>query len=185
MIICNPQRRRDMIHDGFSTTEVCNITKLPYGTLFEWMHSGLVTPSIAKPQGRGKHARWDFRDVVAIQTVQKLRQHGVSLQGLKKVVEYIQTQLAIENPLSECWLATDGQEVYLLDGDHLLALLRKKGQRTLFHVVDMRKTTAQLRAKVVPLRPKRIKPNRTPAKGQNDKATAPGEERRRTGTADS
>src|SRR5215212_7370216 len=104
-----------MTQGGFSTTEVCHITPIPYGTLFDWMKGGLVTPSIAKPQGRGKHARWAFRDIVAIQTVQKLRQHGVSLQGLRKVVEYIQSQLAIENPLSECWLATDGQEVYLLD----------------------------------------------------------------------
>ena len=142
-----------MPHKGFSTPEVCTITKLPYGTLFDWMNSGLVTPSIAKPQGRGKRARWGFRDVVAIQTVQKLRQHGVSLQGLRKVVQYIQNHHAIENPLSECWLATDGQEVYLLDGDALLSLLRKPGQRTLFHLVDMRKTTDELRAKVTPIIP--------------------------------
>ena len=140
-----------MTQGGFSTTQVCSITKLPYGTLFDWMNSGLVTPSITKPQGRGKHARWGFRDVVAIQTVQRLRQHGVSLQGLRKVVRYIQNHLAIENPLSECWLATDGREVYLLDGDALLKLLRQPGQRTLFHLVDMRKTTDELREKVSPI----------------------------------
>jgi DNA-binding transcriptional MerR regulator len=142
-----------MSQGGFSTTEICRLTGIPYDTLFGWMHSGLVVPSIIKPQGRGKRALWGFRDVVAIQTVQKLRQHGVSLQGLRKVVRYIQSHLAIENPLSECWLATDGHEVYLLDGDALLQLLRQPGQRTLFHLVDMRKTTDELRAKVIPLIP--------------------------------
>ena len=144
-----------MTQEGFSTPEVCTITKLPYGTLFDWMKSGLVAPSITKPQGRGKHARWGFKDVVAIQTVQKLREHGVSFQGLRKVVQYIQSHLDIENPLSECWLATDGQEVYMLDGDALLSLLRKRGQRTLFHLLNMRETTKALRAKVIRLEPSR------------------------------
>jgi DNA-binding transcriptional MerR regulator len=142
-----------MTQGGFSTTQVCSITKLPYGTLFDWMKSGLVTPSLTKPQGRGKHARWDFRDLVAIRTVQALRQHGISLQGLRKVVEYIQGHQGIEHPLRECWLATDGHEVYMGDGDTLLALLRKPGQRTLFHLVNMQQTTEELRAKVILLHP--------------------------------
>jgi hypothetical protein len=51
---------------GYSSTQVCNITQLPYGTLFEWMSTGLITPSLVKPQGRGKRVLWDFRDLVAI-----------------------------------------------------------------------------------------------------------------------
>ena len=145
-----------MTQGVFSTTKVCNITNIPYGTLFDWMKSGLVTPSLAKPQGRGKHARWDFRDLVAIRTVQALRQHGISLQGLRKVVEYIQGHQGIEHPLRECWLATDGHEVYMGDGDTLLALLRKPGQRTLFHLVNMQQTTEELRAKIIRLEPKHI-----------------------------
>jgi DNA-binding transcriptional MerR regulator len=144
-----------MIQGGFSTTQVCAITQLPYGTLFDWMNSDLVTPSIAKPLGRGKRAQWGFRDIVAIQTVQKLRKHGVSLQGLRKVVQYIQNHRGIENPLSECWLATDGDEVYMLDGAELLALLRTPGQRTLFHLVDMRQTTNELREKITPITPQK------------------------------
>jgi len=135
---------------GFSTTEICRITGIPYDTLFGWMHSGLVTPSLAKPQGRGKRARWDFRDLVAIKTVQRLRQHGVSIQGLKRVVRYIHEHLEIEHPLRECWLATDGDEVYMLDGKQLLSLLRKPGQFTLFHLVDMKQTTEDLHAKIRP-----------------------------------
>ena len=137
-----------MPEGGYSSTQVCSITKVPYGTLFEWMSTGLITPSLVKPQGRGKHARWGFRDLVAIQTVQQLRQHGVSMQGLRNVVRYIQTHQGIENPLSECWLATDGQEVYMLDGKKLLALLRKPDQFTLFHLVDMKRTTNELRGSV-------------------------------------
>jgi DNA-binding transcriptional MerR regulator len=140
-----------MTQGGFSTTEICRITGIPYDTLFGWMHSGLVVPSIAQPQGRGKRARWAFRDLVAIRTVQQLRQHGVSMQGLRHVVRYIQDRKGIEHPLSECWLVTDGDEVYMLDGKQLLSLLRKPGQLTLFHLIDMKRTTDDLRAKVKPL----------------------------------
>jgi DNA-binding transcriptional MerR regulator len=140
-----------MTQGGFSTTEICRITGIPYDTLFGWMHSGLVVPSIAQPQGRGKRARWAFRDLVAIKTVQQLRQHGVSMQGLRRVVQYIQTHQGIEHPLSECWLVTDGREVYMLNGEKLLSLLRKPGQLTLFHLVDMKRTTEALRAKIQPL----------------------------------
>ena len=41
------------------------------------------------------------------------------------------------------------------DGDTLLALLRKPGQRTLFHLVNMQQTTEELRAKVILLEPSR------------------------------
>ena len=135
---------------GYSSTQVCNITQLPYGTLFEWMSTGLVTPSLVKPQGRGKRVRWVFRDLVAIQTIQRLREHGLSMQGLRRVVAYIQQRLDIERPLSECWLATDGRECYMLNGTQLLDLFRQPGQMTLFHLLDLRSTTNQLRTQVQP-----------------------------------
>ena len=91
-----------MPEGGYSSTQVCSITQVPYGTLYEWMSTGLITPSLVKPQGRGKHARWDYRDIVAIQTIQRLRDNGLSMQGLGRVVPYIQQQLDIENPLGEC-----------------------------------------------------------------------------------
>ena len=49
-----------MPEGGYSSTQVCSITKVPYGTLFEWMSTGLITPSLVKPQGRGKHAQVGF-----------------------------------------------------------------------------------------------------------------------------
>jgi len=39
----------------------------------------------------------------------------------------------------------------MLDGKKLLSLLRKPGQLTLFHLIDMKRTTDDLRAKVQPL----------------------------------
>jgi hypothetical protein len=172
-----------MRQEGFSTTQICALTGIPYGTLYHWLSTDFITPSLAKPQGRGKAARWAFRDVVAIQTAQALRQHGISLQGLRKVVDYIQTHFDVEQPLSECWLATDGHEVYLLDGDALLALLRKGGQRTLFHLVDMRQTTAQLQAKVIPLCPTVRRKSHPATQGQHGEETTPNVGRGHASTA--
>lgn len=172
-----------MRQEGFSTPQICTLTGIPYGTLYHWLSTDFITPGIAKPQGRGKAARWAFRDVVAIQTAQALRQHGISLQGLRKVVSYIQTYFDVEQPLSERWLATDGYEVYLLDGDALLTLLRKKGQRTLFHLVDMRQTTEELQAKVIPLRPTPPQANRLATQGQSSEAATADIKRGHTRTA--
>jgi hypothetical protein len=166
-----------MRQEGFSTPQICDLIGIPYGTLYHWLSTDFITPSLAKPQGRGKAARWAFRDVVAIQTAQALRQHGISLQGLRKVVSYIQTHFDVEQPLAERWLATDGQEVYLLDGDALLALLRKGGQRTLFHLVDMRQTTAQLQAKVILLRQTEQRKSRLAAQEKSGEVITPDVER--------
>src|SRR5262245_1173323 len=152
-----------MPETGFSTMDICRITGIPYDTLFGWMHTGLVTPTLAKPHGRGKRARWDFRDLVAIKTVQRLRHAGVSMQGLQQVVRYIQKHLDIQHPLRECWLATDGNEVWMLDGKQLLSLLRKPGQLGLLHVLDIKQTTAALQAQLVPFpTSQKMKPTATP-----------------------
>ena len=144
-----------MSGQGFSTPEICRIIGLPSDTLYTWMYTGLISPSITKPQGRGNRAKWSFRDLVAIKTVHQLRQHGVSMQGLRRVVRYIQKSKAIQNPLSQVWLLTDGDDVYMLEGKALMSVLRKPGQLTLFHLVDMKKLTEDLRAKVLPLAGKR------------------------------
>ena len=137
-----------MPEGGYSSTQVCSITKVPYGTLYEWLSTGLITPSLVKPQGRGKHARWDYRDILAIQTIQRLRDNGLSMQGLRRVVPYLQQQLDIEHPLGECYLVTDGHECYLVDGAQLLRLVRQQGQMTLFHLLDLRSTDKQLRTRM-------------------------------------
>jgi|RhiMethySRZTD1v2_1073278.scaffolds.fasta_scaffold1139100_2 DNA-binding transcriptional MerR regulator len=143
-----------MSEGGYSSTQVCRITQVPYGTLFEWMSTGVITPSLVKPQGRGKRIRWDFRDLIAIRTIRGLRERNVSLQGIRKAVAYIQQQFDIESPLSECWLATDGHELYTLDADvdgkRLLALRKHPGQITMLLCVELRRTADELRTLLQP-----------------------------------
>jgi DNA-binding transcriptional MerR regulator len=142
-----------MPEGGYSSTQVCSITQVPYGTLFEWMSTGLITPSLIKPQGRGKHARWSFRDIVAVRAIQSLRRHA-SLQAIRKAVDYIQHQMDIESPLSERWLATDGEEIYTLDsldGGRLLALARRQGQMTSLICVELKSSTEELRTMLEPV----------------------------------
>ena len=157
-----------MPEGGYSSSQVCSITRVAYGTLFEWMSTGLITPSLVKPRGRGKHARWGFRDLVAIRAIQRLRQHA-SLQAIRKAVDYIQHQMDIESPLSERWLATDGEEVYTtdsLDDRRLLALAKRPGQMTLLICVELRSTTDELRTMLQPnpdqTKPKALTPQHKP-----------------------
>ena len=142
-----------MPEGGYSSTQVCSITRVPYGTLFEWMSTGLITPSLVKPQGRGNRVRWSFRDIVAVRAIQSLRRHA-SLQAIRKAVDYIQHQLDIESPLSERWLATDGEEIYTLeslDDGRLLALARRQGQMTSLLCVELKSSTEELRTMLEPV----------------------------------
>src|SRR5262249_14722470 len=117
-------------------------------TLFSWMKTKLVVPSITKPQGRGKWAEWSFRDLVAIKTVQQLRQSGVSMQGLRRVVRYIQSTKAIDDPLSQTWLFTDGRDVFMLENNAPISVLQKPGQ-LIFQLIDMKQLTEALRARIL------------------------------------
>jgi hypothetical protein len=144
-----PTKERPMLTEGFTSRQVCHITDLPYGTLYEWIVTGLISPSLVKPQGYGKRLWWGFRDLVAIQTAQRLRAHGLSMQALRQVVKYIQEHLNIEQPLVTCYLVTDGDEVCMLDHQGLLALLKHPGQFLL--MLDITQTASELEARVTPL----------------------------------
>ena len=154
------------MQEGFTSRQVCNITKVPYGTLYEWMSTGLITPSLTKPQGSGKRVLWGFRDIVAIRAIQSLRPHA-SMQAIRKAVDYIQHRMDIESRLGEFWLATDGEEVYTLDsldGGRLLALAKRQGQSTLMMCVELKSTTDDLRTRLDPVNLQAQTHTSTPAK---------------------
>jgi DNA-binding transcriptional MerR regulator len=161
-----------MTTTGFTSEEIGTLAGVPLGTLYTWVQTKLIVPSVVTPHGKGRRVVWSFRDIIAVRTVRHLREKGISYQGLRRVVTYIQKHRGIERPLMECWLVTDGAEVYLLDGDAVLALLRKPGQLAWCQLVDMKRTIDEIQAKISTLPSRKGRDLSKPPQGRPKKRSA-------------
>lgn len=101
----------------FSTQDVANLTKASIRQVDYWARTGLLKPSARDASGRGSRRRYMFRDVVAAQTIQKLRAGDCPLQKIRRAVKYLRDHYPSESnndALAKLTLLTDGKDVYLL-----------------------------------------------------------------------
>ncbi|HUY62045.1 MAG TPA: DUF433 domain-containing protein [Candidatus Dormibacteraeota bacterium] len=106
-----PAIDRDGVVRAFPEGVVRRLTGLSERQLQYWDDRDLVRPSLAAGQGRGHRRLYDFRDLVSLRVAADLRQHGVSLQTIRKVVGHLRS-LDYHHPLAEvqCW--SWGGELY-------------------------------------------------------------------------
>ncbi len=101
----------------FSTTRVAELTGATARQIDYWARTGLLRPSAKDATGHGSRRSYTFTDLVAVQTVVKLRQTCCPLQKIRKAVRYLQSHypdVSDTQSLSRLTLLTDGQNVYML-----------------------------------------------------------------------
>jgi DNA-binding transcriptional MerR regulator len=125
---------------GFSAKQAAGIAGLPYETVDYWASTKFIMPSIASARGTGTRREYSFPDLVALRVASKLRENGISLQGLRKVVAHLEKIGIPKPPLATTYLVSDGTEVYTKQGDELFALLKRPGQVAFFFVLDLTAT---------------------------------------------
>jgi DNA-binding transcriptional MerR regulator len=138
-----------MVKDTYFPTDVAaKLGKVTPKTLENWQVKGFLLPAIPAPK-RGISALYTFADVVAIRVAAQLRDDGVSLQGLRKVVAYLckRKGLSPTQALSSTHLVTDGHDVYEVADDRTVSTLRRPGQRMLLVVLPLHNVVAELAAK--------------------------------------
>lgn len=93
---------------AFSTEHVVKLTRLSQGQLRYWDKTGFFSPRFASENRRSPYSRvYSFRDVVGLKTIALLlKEHGVSLQHLRKVASKLSS---IKDPL---WAET---KLYVLN----------------------------------------------------------------------
>jgi DNA-binding transcriptional MerR regulator len=125
-----------IVDEGFTTPQVAKIVKTTIGTLDTWHRMKFISPALASKPGRGTSRRYTFRDVVAVRTALELREAGISMPLLKRVVAYLRKRkgLSATEVLASTSLITDGHDVYEVEGDTTISALRKAGQRVVFVV---------------------------------------------------
>ena len=108
---------------GYTSSEVCRIIGVSYRQLDYWDSSGFIQPSVARARGTGTSRMYSFIDLVCLRTAKKLRDSGISLQKIRKSVDYLRTHFpALDSPLADMVFLTDGSAVFILTRDRNTAL---------------------------------------------------------------
>jgi DNA-binding transcriptional MerR regulator len=138
--------------DGYVTEVAARLAGVSILTLENWRRKKFLAPSVPAPR-RGVSATYSFRDLVAIRVANELRNAGISLQALRRVVKHLHTRkgLSATEALASTTLVTDGHDVFELVDDAMLSALKNPGQRVLF-VVPLGKLVAELQTKARALR---------------------------------
>jgi DNA-binding transcriptional MerR regulator len=114
-----------MTEQGFRVPEVCKIVGISYRQLDYWARTELVTPSVRDAHGSGTQRLYSFQDLVVLRVIKRLIDAGVSLQRVRKAVEYLQE---MDEEASGVTLFSDGKGVYQAHSPEAVIDLLNKGQ---------------------------------------------------------
>ncbi len=131
--------------EGFSTAQVERLTGVGAKTLHFWDRSGFLSPSVIGAHGTGSRRIYSFRDLVALRVAAQLRDAGISLQSLRRVVIALREMHGLEQPLAETYLATNGYDVFEKRGEDVMSVLRAPGQVSFSFIIDLTRTVEILR----------------------------------------
>jgi DNA-binding transcriptional MerR regulator len=78
---------------------VCRVVGITYRQLDYWATTGLVEPSVRDAVGSGSQRLYSFEDIVTLKVVKRLLDAGVSLQRIRKAIEYVRDRGLSPRPL--------------------------------------------------------------------------------------
>jgi DNA-binding transcriptional MerR regulator len=139
-----------MNDQGFGGPQVCALVGITYRQLDYWDRSGLLHPSLEPAHGSGTRRRYSYRDLVALKVIKQLRDAGVSLQGARKAIDFLQTQLGSD--LASSSLVVMGADAVIAkNGEELVDLM--KGGHKVFNVLSLSGVVEELDAAIHELVP--------------------------------
>jgi DNA-binding transcriptional MerR regulator len=124
--------------EGFSAEQASRFTGCTSHQLRYWDRIALVRPSVQSTGGRpGVRRLYSFRDLVSLRVIKSLLEGGMSLQRVRRAIEFLRKKAGLEEHLSELKLVTDGKSIFKIcrtDGELLDAL--REGQMAFFLAID-------------------------------------------------
>ena len=141
----------DITKEAFNTKQVCKITGISSRQVGHWDQEGLVKPSVRSASGKGSQRLYSYMDMFAFQSVKALRKQGISLQKIRKCVQYLRKHLDLSQPLSYCTLVSDGDSIQLIvEEQTLIDTIKQPGQLSLTQL-SISEIDRELRKKVIGL----------------------------------
>lgn len=133
---------------GFGSTIVLKLTGVTYRQLDHWARTGLVGSSIRQAAGHGSRRVYSFEDLVALRVVARLLDAGVSLQAVRRAVQYLRRQT--DRPLSTLALAAKGNRIFILTGNPA-RIIEATSQGQVVIAIDVEPIVKDLRSDVTEL----------------------------------
>jgi len=114
---------------GFGAKMVKEITGVSRMQLQHWDRTGVVRPSIRISAGKGSRREYSFKDLVQLKVAKRLREEGISLQKIRKALEYLRKNFPdVKAPLAELRFLTNGVDIFVLTDNPDIILDALKGQ---------------------------------------------------------
>lgn len=120
--------------EGYRVPEVCKIVGISYRQLDYWARTGLVTPSVREAGGSGTQRLYSFRDLVQLKVIKKLIDAGISLQRVRKAIQFLQENM--KTGPTGITLMSDGASIYACESEDEIIDLVKKGQAVFAIALD-------------------------------------------------
>ena len=118
---------------GYRGPAVCRVVGITYRQLDYWATTGLVEPSVRDAVGSGSQRLYSFEDIVTLKVVKRLLDVGVSLQRIRRAIDYVRDRgLSLRN----LTLASDGETVYAATDTSDVVDLLARGQGVFAIAVD-------------------------------------------------
>jgi predicted RNase H-like HicB family nuclease len=133
---------------GFGSKVVLGLTGITYRQLDYWARTRLVGASIRQAAGRGSRRVYSFEDLVALRVVARLLDAAVSLQGVRRAVEYLKRHT--ERPLATLGLIAKGKRVFALTEDPT-KMIEATAQGQVVIAIDVEPIVKNLQADVTQL----------------------------------
>jgi len=103
---------------SFNTKMACKIVGISLRQVQHWDETGLVKPSVREASGKGTIRLYSYTDLIQLKVVKTLRDHRISLQKIRRSLEYLQSHFPeIKKPLLELKFLTDGETIFILTAD--------------------------------------------------------------------
>lgn len=103
--------------NSYSSGLVLKVVGISYSQLNYWARIGFIKPSI-KQGGRKSRRRYSFADLVRLKTAKELLDNGISLQKIRKVMDYLKKcDPQIKKPLAQLKFLTNGKSIFTLTKD--------------------------------------------------------------------
>ncbi|HEX9774803.1 MAG TPA: MerR family transcriptional regulator [Actinomycetota bacterium] len=114
------------VEHGFRGEVAQRSAGITYRQLDYWARTGLVSPSVRPASGSGSQRLYSFTDVVHLKIIKRLLDAGISLQKIRRAIEYLRDEL--RQPLEDAVMLSDGKTVYASASPGELIDLLRGGQ---------------------------------------------------------
>ncbi len=131
---------------SYTSGEVERLLGLTQRQLGYWASTQFVEPKETRGSGTGRRLRYSYEDLVRLSVIKRLLDAGMSLQAIRRSIDFLRTLPEVTEPLTDVYLTSDGKTIYARRGENEVLDALRGGQMVLALGLDgvMRQLDAQI-----------------------------------------